>query len=382
MHRALRRPVFCAILFCAQLLCPVLLCVVGLVLSEPHLLAAQQAATPSATLSATPPAQTAQGAAADAGTPPSTPATTPTNMAGSGASPAAPPFITRPIAIVPLDSKIEGAASLVTGALQVWNGRAYIATNGSITAGANTAQVTLPYRGTLHICASTTVKLAADSNVAAGQTPGLLMAIDHGALETSFATGRNADVIMTPDFRILIGGPGPSELKVRLGKDGDTCVDNPGTDAPYVVVTSPFDSGLYRVQPGQRVMFQHGSLREVVDQETEPCGCPAAPVHPVVNEFPLAQSEGLAATPAPKAAPTQPGGLSPQATEPLVYLGGDQAGQTAKPPEQTAAAPQPPAAEQSAPSASATAKPASVKEKKPGFFRRIGHFFRRLFGAE
>jgi hypothetical protein len=350
----------------AGLFCADLLCAVGAVWSGPRLFAAQQA-TP-------PPAQTTQSAAAAASTGSST--------AASGASSTAPPFITRPIAIVPLDSKIEGAATLVTGALQVWNGRAYIASNGSITAGADTAQVTLPYRGTLRICASTTVKLAADSNVPTGETPGLLMAIDHGALETSFATGRNADVIMTPDFRILIGGPGPSELKVRLGKDGDTCVDNPGTDAPYVVVTSPFDSGLYRVQPGQRVMFQHGSLREVVDQETEPCGCPPAPVHPAANEFPLAQSEGLAATPAPKAAPKQPGGFSPQATGPLVYLGGDKAAQSAKLPEQDAALPQPAVPEQARQSAPATAMPASAKEKKSGFFRRIGHFFRRLFGAE
>lgn len=291
----------------------------------------------------------------------------------SSAAPSDPPsFITPPVAIVPLDSKIAGAASLVIGALQVWNGRAYMTSSGTITAGATTAQVTLPYRGTLHICASTTVKLAADSSVAAGETPGLLMAIDHGAIETSFATGRNADVIMTPDFRILIGGPGASELKVRLGEGGDTCVDNPGADAPYVVVTSLFDSGLYRVQPGQRVMFQHGSLREVVDQETEPCGCPAAPPNPAANEFPLAQSEGLAPTPAPKAAPKQPGGLSTQAATPLVYMGSDRAAQSAT-------LPPPPAA----PAPTAQAAPATPPaKKKPGVFRRIGHFFARLFGAE
>ena len=53
-------------------------------------------------------------------------------------------------------------------------------------------------------------------------------------------------------------------LKVRLGEHGDTCIDNPGAHAPYVVVSSVFDGGAYRVQPGQRVMFQHGSLSEVV----------------------------------------------------------------------------------------------------------------------
>lgn len=300
--------------------------------------------------------------------PPAAPVTADANSSGTGA----PSFITPPIAIVPLDNKIPGAASLVTGALQVWNGRAYIASSGTITAGGNTAHVTLPYRGTLLVCTSTTVKLAADSSVPAGETPGMLMAIEHGAIETSFATGRNADVVMTPDFRILIGGPGASEVKIRLGEGGDTCIDNAGADAPYVVVTSLFDSGLYRVLPAQRVMFQHGSLREVVDQEKEPCGCPAAPPTPAANEFPLAQSEGLAPTPEPKAAPKQPGGLSSQAAAPLVYMGSDHAAQAVQIP-QPDAAPQPVAPEQ--------AKPPE-KKKQPGFFTRVGHFFRRLFGAE
>ena len=55
-----------------------------------------------------------------------------------------------------------------------------------------------------------------------------MIAMDHGAVEASFATGRNSDILMTPDFRILIGGPGTAEVKVRLGQGGDTCVDNAG----------------------------------------------------------------------------------------------------------------------------------------------------------
>ena len=168
-----------------------------------------------------------------------------------------------------------------------------IAANGTITSGATTTEVTLPHRGVLRVCASTTVKLAADSSVPQGEVPGLMMVMDHGAVEASFATGRNSDVLLTPDFRILIGGPGAADVKVRLGQHGDTCVDNAGANAPYVLVTSVFDGGVYRVQPGQRVMFQHGSLYAVVDQEKEPCGCPA-PLQPNSNEFPLAQSAGLA----------------------------------------------------------------------------------------
>ncbi|MGB7548893.1 MAG: hypothetical protein WBM14_14175, partial [Terracidiphilus sp.] len=217
-------------------------------------------------------------------------------------TPAAAVSPSSPIAIVPLDDRIPGSGATVTGALEVTGGRAIIAASGAVTSGSTTTEVVLPHRGTLRVCASTTVKLAADSSVPAGDTPGLIMALDHGALELSFAaspaTLRNADILMTPDFRILIGGPGAADVKVRLGEHGDTCVDNPGLNAPYVLVTSVFDASNYRVQPGQRVMFQHGSLHEVVDQEKEPCGCPT-PVKAGSNEFPLAQSAGLAPLPAP-----------------------------------------------------------------------------------
>ena len=52
----------------------------------------------------------------------------------------------------------------------------------------------LPHRGMLRVCASTTVKLAADASVPAGEIPGLMMAMDHGAVEMSFAasTARRA----------------------------------------------------------------------------------------------------------------------------------------------------------------------------------------------
>lgn len=279
---------------------------------------------------------------------------------------------TDPIAIVPLSGSGPGSAAEVTGALQVMGGKAFIAATGTVTSGSSTTDVTLPHRGTLRVCASTAVKLAADTSVPASDTPGLMMALDHGAVEASFATGRNADILLTPDFRILISGPGAADVKVRLGEHGDTCVDNPGVNAPYVLVTSVFDNGNYRVQPGQRVMFQHGSLHEVVDNEKEPCGCPPAPAAEQLNEFPLAQSEGLALLPTPAPVPVQPVAKNPQLTEPLVYKSTDHT------PKTGAVTPPTP------PLGAAPAQPvtSSAPPKKAGFFGRIGHFFRRIFGGE
>ncbi len=274
-----------------------------------------------------------------------------------------------PIAIVPLGNGNPGHAAEVTGALEVTQSKAVIVTSGTVTSGPETTMVTLPRRGVLRVCASTTVKLAADSSVPTGDTPGLMMALDHGALEASFATGRNSDIVLTPDFRILIGGPGAAEVKVRLGQHGDTCVDNSGVNAPYVLVASVFDGSLYRVQPGQRVMFEHGSLHDVVDNEKEPCGCP--PAAPKGNEFPLAQSEGLAPMPKTQPSAEAQGSATAQPIEPLVYKSADHAPQSAA---------EPPAASTAA-SAYLPSKPPAAK-KKSGFSSGIGRFFHRLFGGK
>ena len=262
-----------------------------------------------------------------------------------------------PIAIVPMDNAAGGQGTKVSGALEVSGGKAVIVASGTVESGARTTEVVLPHRGRLRICASTSIKMASDSSVPAGETPGLMMAMDHGAMEASFATGRNADIVMTPDFRILISGPGAAEVKVRLGEHGDTCVDNSGAPATYVLVSSVFEDGAYRVQAGQRVMFEHGSLRSVVDQEKESCGCPPGEVHG--NEFPLAVSEGLA--PGAGVLQQTPG---PNA-EALTYNGAKKEAAVA------AAAPTPDPALQ---------KPAPPK--KPGVMTRVRKFFRRIFGAE
>lgn len=271
-----------------------------------------------------------------------------------------------PIAIVP----VEGAH--VAGDLSIVDGKASVTHNGSVTAMSAPVMVTLPHRGDLKICATTTVGLMNDSSIppsaATGENPrGLMMTFDRGALEANFQTGKNSDLILTPDFRILISGPGTAQLQVRLGAHGDTCVDNRGSNAPYVTVSSVFGGGAYRVQPDQRVMFQHGSLHEVVDNERESCGCPPeGSKTPEDNAFPVAQSEGLAPLPAPPPNALAKGVQSAEASAQFGYDGS----KAAAPAEQAAVAVQPTAA--------STARPA---KHKIGLFARLGRFFRNLFGG-
>jgi hypothetical protein len=334
---------------------------------------------------------------------------------------ALPAFAQQPIAYVPT----QGVS--LSGSLSVADGKASIGNNGSITAGDDTAHITLARGGQLLVCTTTKVHLSKDTSVGDTSDPGadsaLMIALDRGALETNYTTGKYSDVLLTPDLRILISGPGQASLKIRVNQKGDTCVDNHGANAPYVTVTSQFEGGVYRVQPNQRVLFEHGSLQQVVDNEPEPCGCPVAPppvsvadsgvtnhanpAHPgqpiggpsstpADTAFPLAESEGLKPPPTLPQQPVVPMGIPHiELQAPISYssaatpdpktpgaAGAEPASAVSAPlapaaPPSTAPTTPAPAPPQTAPQAPADApKP----KKQGGFFHAIGHFFGKVFG--
>jgi hypothetical protein len=314
-----------------------------------------------------------------------------------------PALAQQPIAYVPT----QGVS--LAGSLSVADGKASIGNNGSVTAGDQTAQITLARGGELQVCASTKIHLSKDSsndNGDSGADSALMVALDRGALETNYTTGKYSDVLLTPDLRILISGPGQASLRIRVNQKGDTCVDNHGANAPYVTVTSQFEGGVYRVQPNQRVLFEHGSLQQVVDNEPEPCGCPvsepvsvastgttdaahpaqpgqkvAQPVGgpsstPADTAFPLAESEGLKPVSGPPSEPVVPAGVAhAQVEAPIAY----NSSATPNPAAPGAAGPEPASAPQAA--AAAPAETAAPPPKKQGgLFHSIGHFFAKIFG--
>lgn len=280
-----------------------------------------------------------------------------------------------PIAIIPNDSKDPASAVEIRGGVDIYQGKAAIESSGTITAGEKTVAITLPSRGQLKLCGASKVSLSMDSEHPSTDRSGLMMALDQGALEANMRTGENSDIVLTPDFRILISGPGVAAVRVRLGADGDTCVDNHGADAPYVTVNSLFDGGVYRVQADQHVMFQHGSLKQVVDSEKEPCGCPVETPETSAtgNAFPLAQSAGLTGTPPPRENPAAPGVVGPQANATLNYDGNkpkepEAKVEVAKPITPVVTAPRP-------------AHEKKSKAKSRNLFVKIGHLFRNIFGG-
>ena len=171
----------------------------------------------------------------------------------------------------------------VSGAVDISHGETILGNGSQITAGEQSVKIALQRGGSLHLCSTSSVHLAKDRSIDDPASSALMMALDRGAIEANYVVGKYSDVLLTPDLRILISGPGQADLSIRVNPKGDTCVDNHGAEAPYVTVTSQLEGGAYRVMPDQRVNFQHGSLNEVVDHEPEPCGCPAMPVTSVAS---------------------------------------------------------------------------------------------------
>jgi hypothetical protein len=285
----------------------------------------------------------------------------------------------------------------VSGAVNISHGETTLGNGSEITAGKQAVKITLQRGGELRLCSTSSVHLSKDRSVDDPANSALMIALNRGALEASYSVGKYSDVLLTPDLRILISGPGQADLSIRVNTQGDTCIDNHGANAPYVTVSSELEGGAYRVMPDQHVNFLHGSLREVVDHESESCGCPRTPTvnvaaapggpssTPADTAFPVAQSEGLAAPPVPRPVPVVPPGQPHvEVTVPLTY---DANKPAAPPPPAPAPVPAPPPEPEldlaAAPPAAEVAAPAPAPNPPPnhgGLFHRLGHFFSKIFG--
>jgi hypothetical protein len=266
----------------------------------------------------------------------------------------------------------------VSGSISVTDGRAILVGSSSVVAKDHTAEVALNRGGMVRVCATSGLHLTQAQS--AGAQP-LLLALDRGAIEVRTAAIID-DIVMTPDLRFAVRSVAPLDLRLRVTKNGDTCVENKGMSAPTLGITSQFGDTSYELRPGQHVLFEHGSLKEVVDNETSPCGCPAAPseqgmsvaealLRPGATEgtkaveaqhpFPADVSQGLAP---PPPVPQAAAGAPHAQVATTLGFSGDGSGSISGTP---AVVTLPPAA------------PAPAPPPAPGIGQRIGHFFKHLF---
>lgn len=311
---------------------------------------------------------------------------------------------------------VAPADATVAGALEISNGRIELVGASTVTARDHTAEVKLQRGGAIRVCSTSGLHVATGKG--AVEAP-LMLALDRGAVEIATRV-TTSDVVMTPDLRLTMGSPGALDLRLRVARNGDTCVENRGATAPALNVADQFGESSYVVKPGQHVLFERGSLKEVVDQESEPCGCPPAPVISVADTgvsgtnvaapgsavaaktaaeqhpFPAAQSAGLAPLSGPPQTPA--GTVHAQVSTTLSY-GGEVAGgpavsdggeapssgETAAPSKTSGtqvvsdAAPAAGSASKAEVAGKAQAPPPPPAPPPKDLFHSLGRFFKHLF---
>jgi len=171
-------------------------------------------------------------------------------------------------AVVPVASRPAGSA--VIAGSRIGNGS-------SITASTETAVLHIARGGELHVCPGSTVSVTASKS-----NQDLMFGMSTGTLETHYHLGTASDAVLTPDFRILLSGPGDFDYAISANSHGDTCIRALlGNTAPLTVSELMGDRS-YQVRPTEQVVFHEGRIDRLSNDVPFDCGC-ASPPPPVMR---------------------------------------------------------------------------------------------------
>jgi hypothetical protein len=179
----------------------------------------------------------------------------------------------------------------VRGSVQLAGSGTTVLSGSSIDAGEQPARLALNRGGNLVICQGTSVSVNASTS---GND--LMFSFGSGTIEPSYTIGASSDVIVTPDFRFVITGPGDFDFDIGELPHGETCVRSRARSTGGIIVNEQMGDGTYQVKPGDSVVFHNGRVANASSTPSAPCGCP--PVKESRVETQVAK-----AAPAPPPAP-------------------------------------------------------------------------------
>ena len=168
---------------------------------------------------------------------------------------------------------------------------------------------------------------------------GLMLATGAGAIEIDYELKQQiADVLITPDFNVMLVGPGRFHFALGVSRKGDTCLKPLAENASEITFSELLGTGVYKAHSDEALIFSNGKLEPRAAYAGE-CGCPAgtgpavlrAEAQPAPTPAPPKESSA-SAKPAERVAvasseptsplpPDRPGQVHVQVDAPFVFSG-------------------------------------------------------------
>jgi len=163
------------------------------------------------------------------------------------------------------DASVKGSVLLAAGGTKMMSGS-------SVNAGGATASLRLTRGGEVRVCSGTSLSVTSSQSAR-----DLMLGMGTGAIETHYSLTNSADTILTPDFRILLAGPGTFHFAIKSDARGNTCVKALESNTASIIVSELMGDGVYQVRANDQVLFRNGSVAGAATSGRGDCGCPAPP---------------------------------------------------------------------------------------------------------